>query len=47
MEDTAISSADKHDVTAIKSTISRATAPPLPSSAVAAEEAASPDVTCA
>ena len=46
MDETAISSADRHDVTAMKSTISSATAPPLPSSAVAAVEAASPDVTC-
>lgn len=46
MDDTAINSADAQEVTAMKSTIRSATAPLFPKSAVAAEEDASPEVTC-
>lgn len=42
-EDTAMSSAEAHDVTAIKSTMRRAIAPPCPRSVLAAYAAASPE----
>jgi hypothetical protein len=45
-EDTAISSADAQEVTAMNNTISNATAPPLPISVSAANAAARPDDIC-
>ena len=46
IEDTAISSAEAQLVTAMKRTISKATAPPVPSRAVAAKGADKPAETC-
>ena len=45
MDETAISSAEAQEVTAMKRTIRRATAPPVPRRAVAANGVARPAVT--
>ena len=47
IDETAISSAEAQEVTAMKRTIRRATAPPVPRRAVAANGVERPAVTCA